>query len=235
MPVDCVALLPITAKAQDHEFYFQDIIILVENRLFKVPARNFIAESEVFETMFKLPQNPNVTADGLSNDQPLRLEGVKSDDFRQLLRVMYPSGIDRCETLTTEQWISVLALSTQWDMTAIRSQAIKKVRASLVADNQLPYKLLNLGQTHRVDEWVKTAIIFFVKRKEPMGMNDAEIIGVENAFKIASLRESCVISGLENYYSPMKPFRVLEQRPELGPIADTKRIEQLFGLGSSGN
>ena len=40
--------------------------------------------------MFKLPQNPDVVPDGLLNDQPLRLEGVKSDDFRQLLRVMYP-------------------------------------------------------------------------------------------------------------------------------------------------
>lgn len=40
--------------------------------------------------MFKLPQNPDVVADGLSNDQPLRLDGVKSEDFRQLLRVMYP-------------------------------------------------------------------------------------------------------------------------------------------------
>jgi hypothetical protein len=40
--------------------------------------------------MFKLPQNPDVAADGLSNDQPLRLDGVKSQDFRQLLRVMYP-------------------------------------------------------------------------------------------------------------------------------------------------
>jgi hypothetical protein len=65
-------------------------LIKVEDRLFKVPARNFITESEVFETMFKLPQNPDVKADGLSNNQPLRLEGVKSDDFRQLLRVMYP-------------------------------------------------------------------------------------------------------------------------------------------------
>lgn len=40
--------------------------------------------------MFKLPQNPDTTADGLSDDQPLRLEGIKRDDFRQLLRVMYP-------------------------------------------------------------------------------------------------------------------------------------------------
>lgn len=40
--------------------------------------------------MFKMPQNPDIAADGQSDDHPLRLEGVKSDDFRQLLRVMYP-------------------------------------------------------------------------------------------------------------------------------------------------
>jgi len=229
MGYDCTS----TEKTQeDHEFYFQDIILLVEDRLFKVPARNFITESEVFETMFKLPQNPDVIADGLSNNQPLRLEGVKSDDFRQLLRVMFPSGIDRHETLTTEQWVSVLALSTQWDMTAIRSEAIKKVREGLASESDkslLPHKLLNLGQTHRVDEWVKAAIAFFVKRQEPMGPNDAKIIGIDNAFKIASLRECCIIDIYQ------KSFRVAEERPKLGHMVDTKRIEQLFGLESSGN
>jgi len=216
-----------TVKAQeDHEFYFQDIILLVENSLFKVAARNFITESDVFATMFQLPQNPDVVADGLSNDQPLRLEGVKSDDFRQLLRVMYPSGIGKHETLTTEQWISVLALSTQWDMAAIRAEAIKNVRAGLAdlaPEALIPHKLLNLGQTYRVDDWVMTAIIFFIKRKEPMGPNDAEIIGIENAFKIASLRECCV--------QDFQSFRVVEERPKLiGAMADKKRIEQLFGL-----
>lgn len=118
-------------------------------------------------------------------------------------------------------------------MTAIRSEAIKKVREGLASESDkslLPYKLLNLGQTHRVDEWVKTAIAFFVKRKEPMGPNDAEIIGIDNAFKIASLRECCII--IEDY---RKSFRVVEERPKLGPMVDTKRIEQLFGLESSGN
>jgi len=225
MGYDCTS----TEKTQeDHEFYFQDIILLVGDRLFKVPARNFITESEVFETMFKLPQNPDVAADGLSNDQPLQLEGVKSDDFRQLLRVMYPSGIGKNENLTTEQWISVLALSIQWDMTAIRAEAIKNVRAGLAPDALLPHNLLNLGQTHHIDQWVIAAILHFITRKEPMCPKDAEIIGVENAFKIASLRECCV---------PYRgDFRVAEERPKFyGDIADTKRIEQLFGLASSEN
>jgi hypothetical protein len=114
-------------------------------------------------------------------------------------------------------------------MTAIRAKAIKNVRASLAPDNLLAHKLLNLGQTHRVDEWIVAAVVFFITRKEPMGPNDAEIIGIENALKIASLRECCATQDFRS-------FRVAEERPKLvGALTDTKRIEQLFGLGSSIN
>ena len=113
-------------------------------------------------------------------------------------------------------------------MTAIRAAAIKKIRAGLAQDNLLAHKLLNLGQKHSVDEWVLSAVVFFIMRKEPMGLNDVETIGVENALKIASLRECCI----QAYRTD--PIRVLEERPKLaGPMADTKRIEQLFGIGSS--
>ena len=121
-----------------------------------------------------------------------------------------------------------MVLSTQWDMTAIRAEAIKNVRAALPPDGLLPHSLLNLGQTHRVDEWVITAVVFFVKRQEPMGPNDAKTIGIENALKIASLRECCI----QDFRT--SSFRLLEERPKLtGAITETKRIEQLFGLGSS--
>ena len=115
----------------------------------------------------------------------------------------------------------MLALSTQWDMAAIRAEAIKRVRAGLVPNNLRPHNLFNLGQTHHVDEWVIAAVIFFLQRKEPMAPDDAKIIGIENAFKIASLRECC----LNDFGS----IRVLGERPKLsGTITDTKRIEQLF-------
>ena len=121
-------------------------------------------------------------------------------------------------------------LSAQWEMTKIRAEAFKNVKKALAPDNLLPHKLLNLGQTHRVDEWIRTAIVFFVVRKEPMGPNDAEIIGMENAFKIASLRECCQCIGTQ--WGNLDPeIILLEERPELvGDIFDTKRIEQLFGI-----
>lgn len=131
-----------------------------------------------------------------------------------------------------EQWLSVLALSTRWDMTAIRAEAIKNVRAALDREGLPPHKVLNLGQTHRVDEWVIIAIIFLIKRKEPMGPDDAKIIGIENALKIASLRECCV----QERRLEGSCFRLVAERPHMaGGVTDTKRIEQVFGVGSSGN
>ena len=45
--------------------------------------------SEVFADMFQLPIEENKKLDGSSDDQPLRLEGIKKLDFAQLLRVMF--------------------------------------------------------------------------------------------------------------------------------------------------
>ena len=64
----------------------------VENELFKVPSRNFAIESEIFSDMFQLPVPTDGTPpDGLSDDRPIRLDGIKKSDFIQLLRVMFPS------------------------------------------------------------------------------------------------------------------------------------------------
>jgi hypothetical protein len=65
----------------------------VENELFKVPRRNFAIESEIFSHMFDLPIPTTggcLSPDGSSEDQPLRLEGIKKSDFLPLLRVMFP-------------------------------------------------------------------------------------------------------------------------------------------------
>ena len=40
--------------------------------------------------MFRLPVASGAVPDGLSDEQPLLLEGVGRDDFTQLLRVMFP-------------------------------------------------------------------------------------------------------------------------------------------------
>jgi BTB/POZ domain len=69
-------------------------IFQVEGCLFKVPRTYFERDSEVFCALFQLPVAQDTPIEGSSDQKPLRLEGIKEDDFRQLLRVMYPRSVD---------------------------------------------------------------------------------------------------------------------------------------------
>lgn len=75
---------------RDEDFYMQDVIFRVENQLFKVPIRYLIETSDVFRTMFELPQGEEASGgEGSSDEKPVHLEGVKSEDFKQLLKVLF--------------------------------------------------------------------------------------------------------------------------------------------------
>ena len=58
--------------------------------MFRVPQFYLEKESEVFRDMFTLPIAQDAVADGCGDEQPLKLDGVMKDDFRQLLRVIVP-------------------------------------------------------------------------------------------------------------------------------------------------
>ena len=49
------------------------------------------SESDVFTTMFTLPQGNKPNAEGTSPNNPIKLpEEIKSEDFKALLKVLYP-------------------------------------------------------------------------------------------------------------------------------------------------
>ena len=62
----------------------------VEDTHFKIPTMILEGESEVFKAMFTLPPSPGEEVEGQSDDKPILLEGVKKDEFRSLLRLLYP-------------------------------------------------------------------------------------------------------------------------------------------------
>ncbi len=60
----------------------------VENQLFKVARHLFVDSSEVFSTMFSLPQGNVDVVDGSDDEHPLVLQDVKSADFEHLLAAL---------------------------------------------------------------------------------------------------------------------------------------------------
>jgi len=111
----------------DDYYYFPIITFWVEGTLFRVPGHHFIQQSEVFRDMFELPVSNNTLPDGSSDEQPLRLEGVRKVDFKELLRAMFPTLIrlQSTEIFTVSQWTSILRLSALWQMDYLKQSAIQ--------------------------------------------------------------------------------------------------------------
>lgn len=62
----------------------------VQDRLFRVPRHTLEAQSVVFQDMFSFPPPPDAEVEGSSDEHPIRLDGVTVDEFRHLLKVLYP-------------------------------------------------------------------------------------------------------------------------------------------------
>lgn len=61
----------------------------VEHCLFRVLSSGF-RKSQVFVDMFSLPVQERGGQEGTSDAAPIKLDGIKADDFRALLDVLYP-------------------------------------------------------------------------------------------------------------------------------------------------
>lgn len=61
----------------------------VDGVFFEAHRSEFEHESEVFRDMFHLPTPVDGVIDGTSREHPLRLDGVKKNDFVPLLKVMF--------------------------------------------------------------------------------------------------------------------------------------------------
>jgi hypothetical protein len=64
-------------------------MLQVENDLFRVHRYFFIRESVVFRDMLSIPAPSDKAREGDSDDKPIILEGIKSDDFRALMWMWY--------------------------------------------------------------------------------------------------------------------------------------------------
>jgi len=170
------------------EYYFDNIIFLVENQLFKVPRRNFEIESEIFSDMFQLPVPKTADGralDGSSDDQPLRLDGIKKSDFVQLLRVMFPSDSQHPELLTPEEWTSVLKLSTMWQFQKIRATAIKTMEGQSM---DLIDKIV-IARRFDVSAWLVPTLNTLIQREKPIDLSEGDRLGMEWVLKVAEIRE----------------------------------------------
>ncbi|KAH8117107.1 hypothetical protein DFH11DRAFT_1152839 [Phellopilus nigrolimitatus] len=177
------------ASCRDKSYYFSLLVFKVEDCLFRVPQQGFESQSEVFKTMFTLPSGEDTEQDGCSDDRPLVLEGIKADDFRAFLKLLYPQfrrptrANER--TLSEEESLVVLSLARMWCFDKIVDITIE----GLEAMNLSSARKLELANGHNIVQWYEPELSALVYRKECLTLDEAKQIGLELVVEISNMRE----------------------------------------------
>jgi len=82
-------MVPEPPVVRHHEFYFSDgsVVIIVERTAFRIHQSILARHSEVFNTLWEVPQPPSV--DVYDGCPAVYLSGDAVDDFVDVMRVIY--------------------------------------------------------------------------------------------------------------------------------------------------
>jgi hypothetical protein len=145
------------------------------------------AQSPVFDDMFSVPQQPTLAREGFDAEHPLRLDGIGIQDFKNFLRgsLSSTSAAFSCKNmrliltdayraaflapapkLDTSSWLSVLRLSSMWQMTSLRNIAINQMD-ELFTSFDASERLI-IAEEFDVSEWILKALTQLICRGEPV-------------------------------------------------------------------
>lgn len=195
-----------STPAKLNDMYFWDCVVLqIEDEIFSVPKKEFAECSEVFSGMFDLPSGPDAPLEGRVKEHPIVLP-VDKKDFIALMKVMYPipemsKAADETTTLAVnvqlskEEWLSVLRLSNMWEMEKYRNYAIERFSAEC---QPTAVEKVKLGRDFRISQWFIDGLeqLSNPKHQTP-NLEVLAPLGWETAARILSLkdRRSCNAAG----------------------------------------
>jgi len=168
---------------RDREFYMTLVTFKVKDAHFRVPVEAFQTCSEVFRDMFALPQTAE-SPEGNSDDSPIVLEGIKVDDFRALLRYLYPKKRGEKLDFSQKEWIGIHTLAHMWGF-----QDASKASKEFLIDMDDSITKLEIGTRYKYDDWRRKAFGELARRPACPSPDEAKRICIREVFNIFRLRE----------------------------------------------
>lgn len=128
------------------------------------------------------------------------------------------------EALEPSEWETVLRLANLWQFQALRKAAIAKLQP--VIDGMTAPCAIVMARRYHVDRWLVNAVEIMAKRPEPVSVQDVEIIGLEDALKVAHVREQAmmILKSMSRGTSTWVDWR------ERSELKFRPTIQQVFGI-----
>ncbi|KAG6331878.1 hypothetical protein ID866_7210 [Astraeus odoratus] len=192
-----------TERKKDKDWYMTLVTFQVSSfipHILVVPRHTLESRSKVFEDMFSFPPPPDTEVEGSSDERPIRLDTIKADEFRSLLKVLFSGPSGPGLPLSSAEWISVLKLSQMWQFEDIQTIALDNLPYSSVKKSVV--KKVALAFQYDIRHWLLPGINQLARRPQPISAEDVQVLGLDVALKVAAVRESLVVTNAGNAGSP---------------------------------
>ncbi|KAH6907565.1 hypothetical protein BKA70DRAFT_1283427 [Coprinopsis sp. MPI-PUGE-AT-0042] len=126
--------------------------------------------------------------EGESDVKPIVLTGYRSKDFDSLLKVLLPQPFEPSPpSFEKSQWVSVLKLSTVWQIDKARTMAIEKLSALDLS----PIEKIQHARDYRVSKWLIEGATALANSSESLELGDiASAVGWKTTALILSARNT---------------------------------------------
>ena len=101
-------------------------------------------------------------------------------------------------SLSLDQWVSVLKLSTMWEFHTLRTAAIDHL--TILSGSIDPVEKLVLATQFEIKGWMLPTLLKLAQRAEPISMEEGRRMGFETALKLSAVREKVkLVCGVQYY------------------------------------
>ncbi|TFK64833.1 hypothetical protein BDN72DRAFT_774098, partial [Pluteus cervinus] len=157
------------------------------------------------------------------------VQGLSVVDLERFLAVLFPTEYGQYDATSFDEWASILKIAHNWEFESIVKLALEKIEPV-----SSPVDKVVLGKTYDIPEWATEARILLCRREEPITLEEASRMGMEEVVNISQtrhcIRSSEIRSGMQD--STIRSILSGEQEEEnvaaeVAPPFDTSQGERL--------
>ncbi|KAH8996800.1 hypothetical protein EDB92DRAFT_2035912 [Lactarius akahatsu] len=195
-----------------HGVYFLhdgNIIIRVEDSVFRIHRYFLTRESQHFRSLFNVPYRD---PPGTSEANPVVLDDVTSEAFADFLWIFYNDKYS-IYTATPEKWQRILALAQKWKFGQVEELCVRELeKLTIPAVEKIKiYQDFSLNPELLYDSYVE-----LITRPEPLELEEGMRLEPLTSLKIARARELRIarVLGPDRATSLFGPAALQSQEPE---------------------
>ncbi|KAF8596121.1 hypothetical protein BDV93DRAFT_563664 [Ceratobasidium sp. AG-I] len=181
-----------TSRHSKYYFLSGDIVIKVEDTLFKIHADILERHSGFFEDMFTTPLSDE--SEGMSDKNPLCLpeDLCSARAFAAICKFLYPSVLGVLPSVETKDlgyWEPVLDASLALQVPSIESYILEKLGCTRKASPSMTARLLGIATRLGYEDLKWECYFDLIYRTYPLGLGELEVLEKQTIELITTIRE----------------------------------------------